>query len=48
MYIPIQFEEHRSLADRLGVATGLQSHQDSQARAISQLVMQCSGVARRE
>ena len=35
--------QNRSLGDRLGVAAGLESREDSQARAMSEMVMQRSG-----
>jgi len=35
--------QNRSLADRLGVAAGLESREDSQARALGQMVMRRSG-----
>jgi transcriptional regulator len=35
--------QNRSLADRLGVAAGLESREDSLARAMGQLIMQRSG-----
>jgi transcriptional regulator len=38
--------QNRSLADRLGVAAGLESRSDSEARAMGQLVMQCMGESR--
>jgi transcriptional regulator len=35
--------QNRSLADRLGVAAGLGSREDSQARALGEIVMRSGG-----